>query len=176
MLAERRCAQHRASCALAASASPGERSTRRRNPVWSLTVYSLMHEPKGTWHFHDLARHASLLAGTPTTFLIACAIVLVWAVAGPLFGFSDTWQLVINTGTTVVTFLMVFLLQNTQNHDARALHLKLDELLRSLGKARNRFIDLESCTDEEIEELERQFRAFRAREERRRANGDAKST
>jgi low affinity Fe/Cu permease len=139
-----------------------------------------MHEPqsksKSTWHFYDLARHASTLAGTPPTFLTACAIVLVWAVTGPLFGFSDTWQLVINTGTTIVTFLMVFLLQNTQNRDARALHLKLDELLRSLKHARNRLIDLEDCTDEEIEQLERQFRAFRAREERRHANGDAKPT
>jgi low affinity Fe/Cu permease len=135
-----------------------------------------MHEPKSTWHFYDVARHASMLAGAPATFLLACAIVLAWAVTGPLFDFSDTWQLIINTGTTVVTFLMVFLLQNTQNHDARALHLKLDELLRSLREARNRFIDLEDCTDEEIEQLERQFRAFRAREERKQANGDAKST
>jgi low affinity Fe/Cu permease len=135
-----------------------------------------MHEPKDAWHFHNLSRHASVLAGTPTTFLIACAIVLVWAVTGPLFGFSDTWQLVINTGTTIVTFLMVFLLQNTQNHDARALHLKLDELLRSLSAARNRLIDLESCTDEEIAQIGRQFRALRARDERRRTNGDAKST
>jgi low affinity Fe/Cu permease len=135
-----------------------------------------MHESKTTWHFYDLARHASTLAGAPATFLIACAIVLLWAVTGPLFGFSDTWQLIINTGTTVVTFLMVFLLQNTQNHDARALHLKLDELVRSLGKARNRFIDLESCTDEEIEQLERQFQALRAREQGRRSDGDAKPT
>jgi low affinity Fe/Cu permease len=145
---------------------------RWRNRGWSTTVYNVMHKPKNSWHFHDLARHASTLAGTPTTFLMACTIVLTWAVTGPLFGFSDTWQLVINTGTTIVTFLMVFLLQNTQNRDARALHLKLDELLRSLRKARNRFIDLESCTDEEIEQLERQFRSFRAREERKRGNGD----
>ncbi len=135
-----------------------------------------MQDRKRTWHFHDVARQASTLAGTPTTFLVACAVVLVWAVTGPLFGFSDTWQLVINTGTTIITFLMVFLLQNTQNRDARALHLKLDELLRSLESARNRLIDLEDCTDEEIEQLERQFRAFRAREERRRTNGGAKST
>jgi low affinity Fe/Cu permease len=134
-----------------------------------------MPESKRSWHFYDLARHAATLAGTPATFLLACAIVFLWAVTGPLFGFSDTWQLVINTGTTIVTFLMVFLLQNTQNRDARALHLKLDELLRSLKPARNRLIDLEDCTDEEIEELERQFRAFRARDDRRRAS-KAKST
>ena len=154
----------------------GRHQRRWRNSGWSLTVYGLMHEPKRTWHFHDLARHASTLAGSPITFFAACATVLVWAATGPLFGFSDTWQLVINTGTTIVTFLMVFLLQNTQNRDARALHLKLDELLRSLKPARNRLIDLESCTDEEIDQLERQFRALRAREERKRANGGAKRT
>ena len=135
-----------------------------------------MHETKRTWHFYNLARHASTMAGTPLTFFAACTIVLVWGVTGPLFGYSDTWQLVINTGTTIVTFLMVFLLQNSQNRDARALHLKLDELLRSVKPARNRLIDLESCTDEEIEQLERQFRAFRAREERKRTNGDANRT
>jgi low affinity Fe/Cu permease len=140
-----------------------------------MTVYVLMHEPNKTWHFYDLARHASTLAGAPATFLTACTIVLVWAATGPLFSYSDTWQLVINTGTTIVTFLMVFLVQNTQNRDARALHLKLDELLRSLKPARNRLIDLESCTDEEIEQLERQFQAFRKREERKRVNGDTKS-
>jgi low affinity Fe/Cu permease len=138
--------------------------------------YSLMHESKRAWHFYDLARHASRLAGAPATFIVACAIVLAWAVTGPLFGFSDTWQLIINTGTTVVTFLMVFLLQNTQNHDARALHLKLDELIRSLREARTQFIDLESCTDEEIEQLERQFHAFRARAEGKEAHRGAKST
>jgi len=137
------------------------------NSGWSTTVYNLMHEPKRVWHFHDWARHASMLTGTPTTFFIACAIVIAWTVTGPLFGFSDTWQLVINTGTTIVTFLIVFLLQNTQNRDARSLHLKLDELLRSLKAARNRLIDLESCSDEEIEQVERQFRGLRAREERR---------
>jgi Low affinity iron permease len=76
------------------------------NSGWSTTVYNLMHEPKRVWHFHDWARHASMLTGTPTTFFIACAIVIAWTVTGPLFGFSDTWQLVINTGTTIVTFLI----------------------------------------------------------------------
>jgi low affinity Fe/Cu permease len=147
-----------------------------RNSGWNLTVYSLMHDSKSTWHFYELARHASSLAGAPATFILACAIVVVWAVTGPLFGFSDTWQLIINTGTTVVTFLMVFLLQNTQNHDARALHLKLDELIRSLRKARTQFIDLESCTDAEIERLERQFHALRARAQRKEAHRESKST
>ena len=84
-----------------------------------------------------------------------------------MFGYSDTWQLVINTGTTIVTFLMVFLVQNTQNRDARALHLKLDEILRSIDAARNKLINLENCTDEELDKMERQFKALRAREDRK---------
>ena len=109
--------------------------------------------------FSDLARNAAWVLGTPLAFVAACAIVVLWALSGPLFGFSDTWQLVINTGTTIVTFLMVFLVQNTQNRDARALHLKLDELLRSVKAARNQLINLENCTDDELERIERQFQA-----------------
>jgi low affinity Fe/Cu permease len=119
------------------------------------------------WSFSDLARRAACLLGTPAAFAAACGTVILWAVTGPLFGYSDTWQLVINTGTTIVTFLMVFLVQNTQNRDARALHLKLDELLRSLKDARNKLIDLENCTDEEIDRIERQFRALKRREQRK---------
>ena len=126
--------------------------------------------------FSRFAKWTARATGKPITFALAALVIVAWAVTGPLFGFSDTWQLIINTGTTVVTFLMVFLLQNTQNHDARALHLKLDELIRSLRKARTQFIDLESCTDEEIEQLERQFRAFRARAERKEAHRGAKPT
>jgi low affinity Fe/Cu permease len=114
--------------------------------------------------FSEIARQASHYLGTPLAFAMACSVVLVWAATGPLFGYSDTWQLVINTGTTIVTFLMVFLVQNTQNRDARALHLKLDEILRSIDTARNNLIDLEHCTDEELEKVERQFKALRARE------------
>lgn len=123
------------------------------------------------WTFSDVAREASFLLGTPAAFLIACGTILLWLITGPLFGFSDTWQLVVNTGTTVVTFLMVFLVQHTQNRDARALHLKLDELLRSLDSARNRLIDLERCSDEELDQIERQFHALRRRERRALANG-----
>src|SRR5262245_29263354 len=126
---------------------------------------------RNTWSFAVTAKRASNLAGSSIAFAAACAIVVVWAITGPVFGFSDTWQLVINTGTTIVTFLMVFLVQNTQNRDARALHLKLDELLRSVDAARNRLIDLENCTDEEMAQIERQFHAVRAREGRRKANG-----
>ena len=101
----------------------------------------------------------------------ACAVVLVWGITGPLFGFSDAWQLVINTGTTIVTFLMVFLIQNTQNRDARAIHLKLDELIRSINAARNKLIDLENCTDEELDEVQREFEKLK---ERIAASGAAK--
>jgi low affinity Fe/Cu permease len=116
-----------------------------------------------SWSFVDLARRAACALGTPTAFFVACATIIVWAGTGPVFGYSDTWQLVINTGTTIVTFLMVFLVQSTQNRDARALHLKLDELLRSVKHARNRLIDLENCTDEEIGQIERQFKALKRR-------------
>ena len=99
-------------------------------------------------------RIASLIAGwagQPATFLLALTIVLVWAITGPLFAWSDTWQLVINTGTTIVTFLMVFLIQNSQNRDAAAMQAKLDELIRAVDKARNPFIGIEHLTDKEIE-------------------------
>jgi low affinity Fe/Cu permease len=123
-----------------------------------------MQEELQTINFSGIARQASHQLGTHFAFAMACSVVLVWAVTGPLFNYSDTWQLVINTGTTIVTFLMVFLVQNTQNRDARALHLKLDEILRSIDTARNKLIDLEHCTDEELEKMERQFKALRARE------------
>jgi low affinity Fe/Cu permease len=131
----------------------------------------MRHESEKHWTFAELARHASAAVGTSTAFVVACAAVVVWAATGPLFGYSDTWQLVINTGTTIVTFLMVFLIQNTQNRDARALHLKLDELLRSLKLARNRLIDLENCTDEEIDQIERQFQALKRRGQRQHESG-----
>ncbi|WP_242345336.1 low affinity iron permease family protein [Anaeromyxobacter terrae] len=105
----------------------------------------------------------SEVAGAPRAFLVALALVVVWGLTGPLFHFSDSWQLVINTGTTVVTFLMVFLIQATQNRETRALHLKVDELIRSHRRARNTFTDLEHATDEELAELEAEFRKVRAR-------------
>ena len=89
--------------------------------------------------------------------MLAVLVILAWLVSGPIFLYSDTWQLVINTGTTVVTFLMVFLIQNTQNHDARAVHLKLDEIIRSIQGARNELIDLEDVTDERLDELQAEF-------------------
>ncbi len=121
--------------------------------------------------FSELARSASHALGSGWAFWTACAVVLVWGVTGPLFGFSDAWQLVINTGTTIVTFLMVFLIQNTQNRDARATHLKLDELIRSINAARNKLIDLENCTDQELDEVQREFEKLK---ERIAASGAAK--
>jgi low affinity Fe/Cu permease len=95
--------------------------------------------------------------GTPWVFLGALLVVLAWGILGPVFGFSDTWQLVINTGTTIVTFLMVFLVQNTQNRDARAIHLKLDELIRAVEGARTGLVNLEALGDEELAGLQKQF-------------------
>jgi low affinity Fe/Cu permease len=111
--------------------------------------------------FHGFAHAASCQVGSPWAFILACGVVLAWAVTGPLFGWSDTWQLVINTGTTIVTFLMVFLIQNTQNRDAQALHLKLDELIRADHGARNTLIDLEESSDEDIERLHKEFHEAR---------------
>ena len=107
--------------------------------------------------FGDLANRTSLAAGRASTFILAAGVVIVWAVSGPLFGFSDTWQLVINTGTTIVTFLMVFLIQNTQNRDTEALQLKIDELIRVTEQARNRLITLEDLTEEEMDKVKREL-------------------
>lgn len=111
--------------------------------------------------FRIFAQKTSDWVGSPWAFMLAVATVIVWAVSGPLFGFSDTWQLVINTGTTIVTFLMVFLIQNTQNRDAKAMHLKLDELLRAASEARTSLVDLEDLSDEELAKLQKQFQQLR---------------
>jgi low affinity Fe/Cu permease len=110
--------------------------------------------------FTRFASHMATVAGHYQTFLAAILVIIVWAVSGPFFGFSDTWQLVINTGTTVVTFLMVFLIQNTQNRDARAMHLKLDEIIRSIEAADNAIIQAEDETDEELAVLKRNYEAL----------------
>lgn len=110
--------------------------------------------------FSRFASRTAQLVGHPFMFLSAVVILVLWAISGPLFHFSDTWQLIINTGTTIVTFLVVFLIQNTQNRDAKALHLKLDELIRSHLPARNDMIDIEKLSDEELDELERRYAAI----------------
>jgi len=111
--------------------------------------------------FRHFARISSAVLGTAWAFIGALIIIAVWGLTGPVFNFSDTWQLIINTGTTIVTFLMVFLIQNTQNRDAKAMHLKLDELIRAVKGARNRLVDLEKLSDEELKELEEQFTRVR---------------
>ena len=103
--------------------------------------------------FRKFSQKISYLVGTPGAFILALTVVIVWAATGPLFHFSDTWQLVINTSTTIVTFLMVFLIQNTQSRDAKAMHLKLDEIIRALDGARDKLVDVEDTTDEEIKKL-----------------------
>jgi low affinity Fe/Cu permease len=107
--------------------------------------------------FDRMAKASAWLAGRPSTFLISCGLILVWLVTGPLFGFSDTWQLVINTGTTIITFLMVFLIQNTQNRDTAAVHLKLDELIRAVEGARNSAILLEDASEDELLEARTEY-------------------
>lgn len=108
--------------------------------------------------FRRLANKISVWTGSATAFLLALMVIIIWAVSGPAFDFSSTWQLVINTGTTIVTFLMVFLIQNTQNRDGKALQLKLDELIRSSAPARDSFMDLEDLSDDELNELDEEFK------------------
>jgi low affinity Fe/Cu permease len=112
--------------------------------------------------FDRLAKWAARVTGRPLTFLLAVTILLVWAVTGPIFAFSDTWQLVINTGTTIVTFLMVFLIQNTQNRDAAAVHLKLDELIRASQGAHNALLDLEELSEHELTRIREKYERLAA--------------
>ncbi len=111
--------------------------------------------------FHRVAHKVSEGTGKPVAFGLALLVIVVWVLTGPMFGYSDTWQLVINTGTTIVTFLMVFLIQNTQNRDSKAMHLKMDEIIRSLHAARNDFMDLEDATEEELSKLTAEFKELR---------------
>ena len=120
--------------------------------------------------FHRFARTTANLTGKAGTFTICVTVVLLWALTGPLFGFSDSWQLIINTGTTIVTFLMVFLIQNTQNRDTQELHLKLDELIRATKGARNLLLDLEELDDQHLERLRRVYE--RLGQKARRTEGD----
>jgi len=111
--------------------------------------------------FSAFAQAISRISGRPSTFALAVAIVLIWAVTGPIFNFSDTWQLVINTGTTIITFLMVFIIQNTQNRDARAINLKLDELIHAIDTAKNQMMDIEKLSDEELDVIHEKYTRMR---------------
>jgi low affinity Fe/Cu permease len=126
--------------------------------------------------FNWFATKTSTAAGQPITFVTALAIIVVWAVTGPMFHYSDTWQLIINTGTTIVTFLMVFLIQNSQNRDGAAMQAKLDELLRAVDKAREQFIGIEHLTDQQIElvrtALERHAKELREKQGKKQTTAD----
>lgn len=110
--------------------------------------------------FHKISSNVSSKVGSPIAFCLAVFLVVVWAVSGPLFNFSNTWQLVINTGTTIVTFLMVFIIQNSQNRDGRAMQLKLDELINTSKTARTEFVDIEDLTDAELDQLQDEFKVI----------------
>ena len=135
-------------------------SIRRRKRLVRLNEY-----------FRRFAQVTAKGLGSPWTFILCSFVILVWVITGPIFHWSDTWQLVINTFTNVATFLAVFLIQNTQNRDAKALHLKLDELLRAVEGARTGLVDLESLSDEELDVLQRQFRRLRRQENQNPARG-----
>jgi low affinity Fe/Cu permease len=126
--------------------------------------------PWNEW-FRKFAHRTSESVGCPWAFFTAMLLIAIWAALGPIFDFSDTWQLVINTGTTIITFLMVFLIQNTQNRDAKAIHLKLDELIHHIKGARNSLIKLEELSDDELARLQKQFERLRQR-----ANGELQQT
>lgn len=111
--------------------------------------------------FHKFSARVSAIVGSGKAFVVALLIIIVWGISGPIFHFSDTWQLIINTSTTIITFLMVFLIQNTQNRDAKAMHLKLDELIQGEAGASDSYINLEDLNDEELELMHEQFASFR---------------
>src|SRR5215216_1758865 len=107
--------------------------------------------------FTRLAKRTAHAAGRPVSFMTASGIIIVWALVGPIFGFSDTWQLVINTGTTIITFLMVFLIQSTQNRDAEATQVKLDEIIRAIGNAQNELLDLEELEEQDLDRIKETY-------------------
>jgi len=145
-------------------------------------MFSVLQLHRSVWaevHLREIFRqYANKIAdnvGSPAGFLVGLLAVIVWAATGPWYHYSDTWQLVINTGSSIVTFLMVFLIQSTQNRDARAMHMKLNELIRAMSTARNTMVDLENCTDEELEEIRAEFSNIRTRIAARRCQGSNKN-
>jgi low affinity Fe/Cu permease len=128
----------------------------------------------GSERFGKFAARSSYYLGSRWSFVAAIGVIVVWGLTGPIYHYSDTWQLIINTGTTIVTFLMVFLIQNTQNRDARAIHLKLNELIHAVDKAKNQLIDVENLSDLELEELTKTYEQIRASaQDRRRTRNSA---
>jgi low affinity Fe/Cu permease len=129
------------------------------------------------FRFSTIARRVALLAGRPATFVVAVALILLWGLSGPVFGFSDTWQLIINTTTTIITFLMVFIIQNTQNRDTEAMQLKLDELIRATQGAHNALLDLEDLEEDQLARYRRRYEslAATAREKLKRGELDTDS-
>ncbi len=136
-----------------------------------------MRPAKSRSWFTRLTKGTAHVSGRPVTFALAASVILLWFVTGPIFGFSDTWQLVINTGTTIVTFLMVFLIQSTQNRDTEAIQVKLDEIIRAIGHAKNELLDLEELEEEDLDRIRDTYRelARTARAERRHERSRAKS-
>jgi low affinity Fe/Cu permease len=141
-------------------AKNGGKKNGRKNGGGDRDVFCRIRDAFGVF-----ARKTSSVLGSAWAFVIAILIIVIWAMTGPAFGYSDTWQLIINTGTTIVTFLMVFLIQNTQNRDAKAVHLKLDELIRAVGPARNKLVDLEKLSDDDLKALESEFEKLREKAE-----------
>jgi low affinity Fe/Cu permease len=130
--------------------------TSSQLPSVKFEVFIIMNEL-----FRKFAQKTSQVVGSSWAFILAVLLIVVWAATGPIFKYSDTWQLVINTSTTIITFLMVFLIQNTQNRDAKAIHLKLDELLKGVKGARTQLVDLEELSDQELEELQKEFKRLK---------------
>ncbi|MGE0549305.1 MAG: low affinity iron permease family protein [Kofleriaceae bacterium] len=138
--------------------------SRTVDPVRRVREATPAHQSSGALvheFFRRFARATSNAIGSPIAFVVAVLLIVVWLVTGPWFHYSETWQLLINTGTTIVTFLVVFMIQNTQNHDSRAIHLKLDELIRAMKTARNTMVDLEDLPDDALTRLEQEMRAIR---------------
>jgi len=129
-----------------------------------------MDKQKVSW-FGRFARKTSTLAGRPATFAVALVMIALWGASGPIFQFSDTWQLIVNTSTTIITFLMVFLIQNSQNRDGEALQIKLDELIRIQKKANNALMDLEDLSEEELDEVRAEFVKLAKEQRERRSSG-----
>jgi low affinity Fe/Cu permease len=156
----------------------------RRNPRWLIRQGQLLARPfvrlyrglVGGW-FDRFAKWSAHQSGRPITFMLALGLILLWLITGPLFHYSDTWQLVINTATTIITFLMVFLIQSTQNRDTAAMQVKLDEVIRAIAGAHNALLDLEELSEEQLEQIHERYMhlATEARERQRKRRGDGET-